>query len=91
MPVLTDDLSFQAFASQSPEYTGLSSSTMYYASNAVDRNTATCTRTDDIGRQSPHKSTWWKIDLGGVYNIFSIQILFKNYDNFGTCVIGYKL
>lgn len=92
MPVLTDDLSFQAFASQSPVFpTPSSLSHLYKASNAVDRNTATCMRTDQIGPQSPHQSTWWKVDLGGVYNIYSIHILFKDYENFGTCVIGYKL
>uniref|UniRef100_A0A8W8NPB9 EGF-like domain-containing protein n=1 Tax=Magallana gigas TaxID=29159 RepID=A0A8W8NPB9_MAGGI len=26
---------------------------------------------------------WWKVDLGGVYNIYSINILFKNYDGSG--------
>lgn len=91
MPVLTDDLSFQAVASQWPAYPSSTSSALYEASNAVDRNTATCMRTNDIGLQSPQKSTWWKIDLGGVYNIYSIRILFKEYDNLGTCVISYKL
>lgn len=90
MPVLTDDLSFQAFASQSPPYISSSSYNMYKASNAVDRNTATCMRTDDIGLQSPHRSTWWKVDLGGVYNIYSIQILFKEYEKLGTCLIANK-
>lgn len=90
MAVLTDDLSFQAFASQSPAYPSSSSYNLYKASNAVDRNTATCMRTDQIGVQSPHKSTWWKVDLGGVYNIYSIHISFKNYDKFGTWVIANK-
>lgn len=26
---------------------------------------------------------WWKVDLGGVYNIYSINILFKKYDGYG--------
>lgn len=40
-------------------------------------------RTYEIGRNSPDKTTWWKLDLGRVYNIYSIDILFKNYDGFG--------
>lgn len=91
MPVLTEDLSFQAFASQSPVFpTPPSLSHLYKASQAVDRNTTTCMRTEQIGPQSPLKSIWWKVDLGGVYNIFSINILFKEYENFGTCVIAIK-
>lgn len=50
--ISTDDLSFQAFASQSPEYIADPSSyNLYKASNALDRNTATCMRTDDIGKK----------------------------------------
>ena len=30
-----------------------------------------------------HKTVWWKVDLGGVYNIYSVNILFKNYDGVG--------
>lgn len=40
-------------------------------------------RTKDIGRSSNDKTVWWKVDLGGVFNIYSINILFKNYDGFG--------
>lgn len=40
-------------------------------------------RTKEIGRNSPDKTTSWKVDLGRVYNIYSIDILFKNYDGFG--------
>lgn len=36
-------------------------------------------RTDSIDINGPDKSTWWKVDLGVVYNIHSINILFKNY------------
>lgn len=56
---------------------------MYGASNAVDRNTVTCTRTDQIGLTSPKKTEWWKVDLGETVNIYSINILFKNYNNYG--------
>lgn len=91
MCVFTDDLSFQAFATQSPAYPSSSSSyNLYKASNAVDRNTDTCMRTDHIGLQSPHRSMWWKVDLGGVRSIYSIQILFINYDSFGMFVIAYE-
>lgn len=53
------------------------------ASSAVDRNTTTCMRTLPIGKNNPNKTVWWKVDLGGVYNIQSITMLFKNYDNHG--------
>lgn len=58
---------------------------MYEASNAVDGNTATCMRTIVIGTglSTPDKTVWWKVDLGGVYNIYRINILFKNYDGYG--------
>nr|XP_034320600.1 uncharacterized protein LOC117687713 isoform X2 [Crassostrea gigas] len=71
-----DDLSFQKVASQSSSwYDGL-----YKASYAVDRNTSTWARMLEIGRSSHSKTAWWRVDLGGVYSIYSINILFKNYD-----------
>ncbi|XP_078327619.1 receptor-type tyrosine-protein phosphatase alpha-like [Crassostrea virginica] len=77
--VLTyDDLSYKNNASQSKTYAGKG----YGAGNAVDKNTTTCMRTDHIGQNSPDKTVWWKVDLGGVYNIYSVNILFKNYDGF---------
>lgn len=58
----------------------------YDARYAVDGNTATCMRTKDIGVNSPEKTVWWKVDLGGVYNIYSINILFKYYYvDYGMC------
>lgn len=81
-----DDLSFNATATQSPVVPY--SNDMYMASNALDGNTATCMRTETIGASSPNKTTWWKVDLGGVYSIFSINILFKNYDDFGMYSIA---
>lgn len=83
-------------ASQSPIHLG----PFYDASNAVDRNTSTCMRTDQIGPTAKHKIMWWKIDLGGMYNIYSINILFKNYDGYGktflnclnnSCIVGFSL
>lgn len=50
------------------------------ANNAIDRNITTCSRTNDIGGTSVYKTVWWKVDLGGVYSIYSISILFKKYD-----------
>nr|XP_022305535.1 receptor-type tyrosine-protein phosphatase alpha-like isoform X2 [Crassostrea virginica] len=73
-----DDLSHNKDASQSHTFTGPG----YGAENAVDGNTATCMRTDAIGPRSPYKTMWWKVDLGGVYNINSVNILFKNYDGY---------
>ena len=76
---MKDDLSHNKDASQSHTFTG----TGYGAKNAVDRNTATCMRTEPIGRNTPDKTVWWRVDLGGVYNIYSVSILFKNYDGYG--------
>lgn len=56
----------------------------YLAGNAVDRNFSTCMRTEAIGGNSPYNTVWWKVDLGGVYNIYSVNILFKNYDGYGN-------
>lgn len=50
------------------------------ANNAIDRNITTCSRTDDIGESSLYNIVWWKVDLGGANSIYSISILFKNYD-----------
>ena len=40
-------------------------------------------RTGEIGRNSPDQTVWWRVDLGKVYNIYSINIMFKNYDGLG--------
>ena len=72
-------MSHKKDASQSHTFPG----SVYGAENAVDGNTATCTRTDHIGPNSPHKTVWWKVDLGGVFNIYSVNIMFKNYDGYG--------
>lgn len=76
-----DDISFGAIASQSKILTDPKN--LYAASHAVDRNTSTCMRTVAIGNNAPDKTTWWKVDLGETLNIYSINILFKNYDNYG--------
>ena len=79
----TDDLSKNKVCTQSNTHPG--STDAYRASNAVDRDITTCMRTEVIGSGSSYvyKTTWWKVDLGGVYNIYSINILFKNYDDYG--------
>nr|XP_022311206.1 uncharacterized protein LOC111116503 [Crassostrea virginica] len=79
-----DDLSYNKDASQSHTASG----TGYGAENAVDGNTATCTRTKEIGRNSPDKTVWWKVDLGGVYNIYSVNILFKNTPGYESRLRG---
>lgn len=83
-----DDLSFKAVASQSKIL--YDPSNFYAASNAVDRNTATCMRTVAIGNTAVEKTTWWKADLSETFNIYSINILFKNYDNLGMYSIKSK-
>lgn len=77
--MILDDLSNNKVATLSPMYPGH----RYYASYAVDRNSATCMMTDEIGRNYRQKTMWWKVDLGSVYSIYSIGILFKNYDGYG--------
>lgn len=76
----TDDLSYNKIATQSHTFIGWNT---YYPSSAIDRNASSCMRTKAIGRISTLKTVWWKVDLGGVYNIYSITILFKNYHGFG--------
>lgn len=82
--MVTDDLSYNKEATLSRTYVGSSN---YAARSAVDRNTLTCMRAQEIGLNSPEKTVWWKVDLGGVYNIYSIAILFENYEGFGMFFI----
>ena len=56
---------------------------VYKAGNAVDRDITTCMRTKPIGLASVDKTMWWKVDLVGVYNIYSVNILFRSYDGLG--------
>ena len=79
--IYPDDLSKNKVATQST--TAPSNTDSYRAGNAVDRDITTCMRTDTIGVNSPDKTVWWKVDLGGVYSIYSVNILFKNYDGYG--------
>lgn len=79
--LFSDDLSFDKLADQSHTYPFLSS--LYSAKNAIDRNTMTCSRAETIGPFSFFKTVWWKVDLGRLYNIYSIDIIFKNYESYG--------
>ena len=82
--ICSDDLSKNQVATQSTTAPGPTYA--FVAGNAVDRNITTCTRAIEIGKNSPKKTVWWKVDLGGVYNIYSVNILFKNYPGYGTCI-----
>ena len=85
--VFADDLSKNKVAEQSTEAIPLiTDPNRYVAGHAVDRNVTTCMRTKEIGPNSPYKTAWWKVDLGGVYNIYSVNILFLNYDGHGISI-----
>ena len=77
--ICTDDLSKNKTATQSTTAIGPA----FEASNAVDRDITTCMRTVDIGLTSSSETVWWKVDLGGLYNIYSVNILFKNHELMG--------
>ena len=80
----TDDLSKDKVATQSTTYPhSHNNPNTYVAGNAVDRDITTCMRTYGIGTTSVEKTLWWRVDLGGVYNIYSVDLLFKNYDGYG--------
>ena len=85
--ICTDDLSQNKVATQST--TALSSTNAFAAGNAVDRDITTCMRTEDIGTTGSYRTVWWRVDLGGVYNINSVNILFKNYNEYGTVYLYY--
>lgn len=48
-------------------------------------------RTKPIGLNNPDKTVWWKVDLGGLRNIYSISVLFKNYNDYGDYNLSLKL
>lgn len=39
-------------------------------------------RMQAIGPTSSEQSMWWKVDLGGFYNVYRITIMFKNYEEY---------
>eukprot|EP00105_Crassostrea_gigas_P046747 XP_019930895.1 PREDICTED: multiple epidermal growth factor-like domains protein 6 isoform X1 [Crassostrea gigas] len=73
-----DDLSYNKLATQSHTHIG----TDYAAGNAVDRISTTCMRTKAIGRNSPDKTVWWRVDLGRMYGIYSINVFFRTWDGY---------
>nr|XP_022311651.1 multiple epidermal growth factor-like domains protein 6 [Crassostrea virginica]XP_022311652.1 multiple epidermal growth factor-like domains protein 6 [Crassostrea virginica]XP_022311653.1 multiple epidermal growth factor-like domains protein 6 [Crassostrea virginica]XP_022311654.1 multiple epidermal growth factor-like domains protein 6 [Crassostrea virginica]XP_022311655.1 multiple epidermal growth factor-like domains protein 6 [Crassostrea virginica]XP_022311656.1 multiple epidermal growth len=78
-----DDLSKNKDATQLSTYPPpINDLNKYVAGNAVDREVMTCMRTKGIGGNSPEKTMWWKVDLGGVHSIHSVDILFKSYDGY---------
>lgn len=79
--LLLDDLSVGKIAIQSHTYPFPGS--LYSANNALDRKTDTCTRTRVIGDRYQYNTVWWIVDLGRVHNVYTIDILFKNYDGDG--------
>lgn len=56
----------------------------YDVSKVVDGNREMCMRIEVIGFNLVDKMVWWKVDFGGIYNIYDINILFKIYDGFGV-------
>ncbi|XP_048750094.2 multiple epidermal growth factor-like domains protein 10 isoform X2 [Ostrea edulis] len=73
------DLSFDKSTAHYPEYCydGYYCD-RYQSSNAVDRVNSTCTRNRPIGRYR-YESVWWRVDLGDIYNVYNVIILFKDY------------
>lgn len=61
------------------QYKTASSCPLCVASEAVDRDTQTCARLEEIGTNTPDSNTWWYVDLGGIYNVYDIRIQFKDY------------
>ena len=84
MHFFADDLSVNKVATQSTTATPPTNDpNRYVAGKAVDRDITTCMTTQPVGPTSPAKTVWWRVDLGGVYNIYSVNILFKNYLGYG--------
>lgn len=77
----TDDLSYNKLATQSHTHIG----TDFAAGNAVDRISTTCMMTQPIGHTSPDKTVWWRVDLGRMFSIYSINVFFRSLDRYGTC------
>nr|XP_022306120.1 uncharacterized protein LOC111112689 [Crassostrea virginica] len=78
-----DDLSRDKVATQSTTSPpSIIYANKYVAGNAVDRDITTCMRTNEMGIDSPDQTAWWRVDLGRVYNIYSVNILFKNYPGY---------
>lgn len=59
------------------QYIEADTCTKCVAGNAVDGNNETCMRTKDIGINSNIHTTWWYVDLGNNYSLYSIRIEFQ--------------
>ncbi|XP_062600593.1 uncharacterized protein LOC134262231 [Saccostrea cucullata] len=75
----TDDLSYGKRSEQSSSFACKPVSACL-ASNAVDRDISTCMRTEYIGLHSTYKTVWWYVNLGDVYSVYSIRVLFRTYE-----------
>lgn len=73
--LLTDGLSVNK---NTAEYETFVSCLNCDATNAVDKNIDTCTRTN-FEKTSPAQHTWWYVDLGDVRSIYNIRIQFRDY------------
>ncbi|XP_056003695.1 uncharacterized protein LOC130049752 [Ostrea edulis] len=76
--VPTDDLSKGQYTEQSKTRPCVPTSDCA-ANNAVDRNVGSCVRTEAFGINSQDKTMWWFVNLGNIYSIYSVRILFKDY------------
>lgn len=47
-------------------------------------------KTEPIGLSNPDKTVWWRVDLGGLRNIYSISVLFQNYNGYGDYSLSLK-
>lgn len=63
----------------------------YDVSNVVDGNIVMCMRIKLIGLNNFDKIVWWKVDFCGFRNIYSISVLFKNYNDYGDYNLFLKL
>lgn len=86
MTLAYDIISHNKVATQSSTY--VIPGMRFDANTAVDGNLATCMRTRPIGTNAPDSIMWWKVDLGRVYNIYSINIMFKSYDGYESRQLG---
>ncbi|XP_062571183.1 multiple epidermal growth factor-like domains protein 11 [Saccostrea cucullata] len=76
---IEDDLSFGKRSEQSSSAVCKPVSACW-AINAVDRDNSTCMKTAYIGPSSTYKTVWWYVDLGDVYSVNSVRILFKTFE-----------
>lgn len=88
MALFTENLSADKSTDQ---YRNISLCKTCGAGRAVDRDDGTCMRTEDIGTTSNNdKKTWWYVNLGGVFNVYNIRILFKDYSGHSKYVRNFR-